>query len=198
MKLRNVFSVLVLALTGMVSNNAFAVVVWNTDTCGSPDRIATMSDALHCAYGNGNPDGTTINGHYGDVWVDAGEVVASTPDGADGYLTATSNEGWGAIPNSGTWEIDASFWGLYDSAVITMHVGNGGGDPDHWAWFMNDGATSGTWSLDFLPDGLTGGGGLSNIRLWGVEGETSVPAPGAALLLGLGLIGLVGLRKKVS
>lgn len=189
------FALLVL---GMVSSNASAVVVLNTDTCGAPDRTATMTDALHCAYGNGNPGADTIAVHYGDIWVDAGEVVDTTPGGADGYLTATSNEGWGNIPNSGTWEIDAAFWDLYDSAVISMHVGNGGGDPDHWAWMMNDGATSGTWSLDFLPDGLTGGGGLSNIRLWGVEGETSVPAPGAAILLGLGLIGLVGMRKRRS
>lgn len=197
MKIKNLMSVMALVLLGMVSNTAFAIVVLNTDTCGEPDRTATMSGALHCAYGLNNPDADTINGYYGDVWADAGEL---TGDGTDGFLSATSDAGWGAIPNSGTWAIDASFWDLYDSAVITMHIGNGNGDPDHWAWSMMDGATAGTWSLDYTygPDTSTNGGGLSNIRLWGVQGQTSVPAPGAAILLGLGLIGLVGIRKKIS
>lgn len=204
MKIRNLLSILALVFMGISSNNALAIVVLNTDTCGVPDRTGTMTDALHCAYGSGNPDGSTIAGHYEDVWGDAGEL---TGNGTDGFLSATSDGGWGNIPNSGTWEIDASFWTLYDSAVITMHIGNGGGDPDHFAWLMNDAAASGTWSIDFVggmdacaedPNCSTIGGGLSNIRLWGVSGGTSVPAPGAAFLFGLGLLALVGMRKKIS
>lgn len=39
-------------------------------------------------------------------------------------------------------------------------------------------------------------GAISHVAIYG--GTASVPAPGAAILLGLGLIGLVSMRKKVS
>jgi hypothetical protein len=44
---------------------------------------------------------------------------------------------------------------------------------------------------DFWPEE----GAISHVSIYG---GTAVPAPGAAFLLGLGLIGLVGMRKKVS
>ena len=78
-----------------------------------------------------------------------------------------------------------------------MHIGNGGGDPDHWAWLLDANALSGTWSLDYTyaPNTSTKGGGLSNIRLWGVSGG-SVPEPSTIVLLGLGILGLVLARRR--
>ena len=168
------------------------------DTCGSPDRIATVSDAAQCAYGPGNPDATDITSYYGDTWINAGELTA---DGTNGFLSATSDVGWGVIPNSGTWSIDAGFWDVYTHAVITMHVGDGAGDPDHWAWLMVDGDIGGTvddiWSLGYLPDGTNQGGGLSNIKLWGAAG-TAVPEPGMVALLAIGLLGMVVARRRMK
>lgn len=173
------------------------------DTCGVPDRVATLTGAVQCAYSPDNtvtpvydPNGTLkaedITHFYGDVWESAGELAGS--NGTDGFLTATSAVGWGSIPNNGTWAIDAAFWTMFDSAVITMHVGGGQYSPDNWAWLMSDGAESGTWDLSKLNPS-SNGGGLSNIVLWGVRGE-NVPEPGVVALLAIGLLGMVAVRRK--
>ena len=165
----------------LVSNLAIANPIAG-NTSGEPDRTATLVDADQCAYGIGNPDATDIASYYGEDWASAGEL---TGNGTNTYLSATSDDGWGNIPNSGTWEIDDSFWDVYDQAVITMHIGDGNGDPDHWAWLVLDGTTSGTWEVDFTyVDGTsTKGGGLSNIRLWGANTGTTVAEPGTGALV---------------
>lgn len=191
MKFGKLIGTAFIALMAMTSTSVWATVV-SGDTCGVPDRVATLSDAAYCAFGSGNPDGSTVASYYGNTWGNAGELIT---DGTNGYLTATSDIGWGTIPNSGTWEIDSSFWSVYDSAVISIHIGNGNGEPDHWAFLMNDNATSGTWSVDYIIGGTQKGGGLSNIKLWGVR-KAEVPAPAALALMGLGLLGLGVVRRR--
>lgn len=162
------------------------------DTCGVPDREATLSSAAQCAYGSGNPDATDIVSYWGDTWTNEGEL---TSDDTNKYLTASSDVGWGAIPNNGDWSIAADFWTIYDSAVITMHIGNGAGDPDHFAWLMDSNSTSGTWSVADITGGTGKGGGLSNLKLWGA-GTASVPEPSIIALFGLGLLGLGFARRR--
>lgn len=185
---------MIAAVLTVFSINVYANPIAGT-TCGVPDRTGTLTAAEQCAFGLGNPDATDIASYYGDIWVSAGEL--EDENGTDGYLTATSDIGWGVIPNSGTWGIDASFWTMFDSAVISMHIGEGGGDPDHWAWLIADNDLSGTWSIDFVgcDECSTKGGGLSNIKLWGVRGG-SVPEPSIVALLAIGLLGMVVARRK--
>jgi hypothetical protein len=77
-----------------------------------------------------------------------------------------------------------------------MHVGNGGGDPDHFIWQVEQDELSGTWSY---TRGNTGGGGLSNLKLYTAGTGTSVPDAGTTLvLLGGSLIGLGALRRRFS
>jgi len=171
------------------------------NTCGEPDRQATVDLAIQCAYAptttapiydpNGTLSAADIAYFYGDTWENAGSLTAN---GTNGFFSATSNAGWGAIPNSGTWAIDSSFWAQFDKAVISIHVGSGQFAPDNWAFLMLDGALSGNWSLDLINLDATGGG-LSNIKLWGVRGET-VPEPGIVALLAVGLLGMVVVRRK--
>ncbi len=171
------------------------------DTCGVPDRTATLSASDYCSYGEANPDADDILGYYaGDAWLNEGEL---TGDGTDDYLSATSSIGWGSIPNNGTWGIDSSFWTMYDQAVITMHVGHAGdAAPDHWAWLVTAGELTGTWSLDFAGpcDGEGAvdcrGGGLSNIKLWGRGEGTTIPEPSILWLMGAGLLGMGVLRRR--
>ena len=174
------------------------------DTCGDPDRTGTLTGAAECAYAddpgvidaNGTLKDTDLAILYGDTWTDAGELTAS---GTSGYLTANSDT-WGSFPNSGTWSIDASFWTVYDKAIITIHVGGGQYDPDNWAWLMIDNAASGTWSVNWTASCIAecqGGGGLSNIKLWGAgEGDMRMPEPGTLALLGLGLFGMGVVRRR--
>jgi len=192
-----------IAMMGLVlfSVNATANPV-SGNTCPDPtvaneERTATLTNSQECAYGLGNPDATDLGGYWaGDTWIKVSEL---TGDGTDSYLTVDGGS-WGNIPTSGTWSISDSFWETYEEAVISMHVGEGSGNPDHWAWLIVDQANSGDWSLYFtdpcqVVGGCAGGGGLSNLKLWGRGTGTGVPAPGVLGLMALGLFGITFARR---
>lgn len=160
-------------------------------TCGSAQRTATLTAASSCVTGPGNPQAGDIRAAYsGELWIPAGNL--SDRNGTNDLLTVTVTSGqWGGSNASGQWGISPTFWSTYGEAVISLHVGNGGGDPDHWAWLLTPSTLSGSWAYSRLAGG---GGGLSNLRLWG-RGEArpvSVPEPSATLLLGVALAGLLG------
>ena len=183
---------LVLA-TFSVGSSATPVTV-SGDTCGAPNRTATFSDATSCTY----EDGTNFNNvadintlFPGNTWASAGEL---TGNGTNSFFTVNATAGsWGSAPVSGTWAIADSFWDSYAEAVVSMHVGQGGGAPDAWAWEMTSGASSGTWSYSILSGT---GGGLSNIKLFGRGTPVTVPEPGTLALFGIGLMGLIGLSRR--
>ncbi len=194
------------ALIGLLSASSFAMA--GTITCGDGTgaggvdivRTATLGDATACETGTGNAQLSDIQSYYGDTpaW---SNVAALIDDGtfppttaSDGVFSLELTTGiFGSQAVEGTWQIASSFWDNFSEAVISMHVGNGGGDPDHWAWKLEDGATSGTFSYEKLS---LGGGGFSNLHLWGRGDGTSVPAPASITLLGLGLLGLAAVRRR--
>ena len=189
MKFRTMVNFTFLVAGLVVFSNASAGAI----TCGGAplDRTATLTSATSCTEGLGNPGLADILADYsGESWSGAGQLVV---DGTNDYLTVSLTSGsWGAAPIEADWEISSDFWSNYAEAVISIHVGNGAGDPDYFAWSIMDNATTGTLSYEILTGN---GGGLSNMKLWG-RGTASVPAPATVALLGLGLMGLVLSRKR--
>ena len=173
--------------------------------------MATLDSATSCTTANGLiiNNSASLNGVLGTsyAWVLEGTLspeAGTTGSLTDDLLTITLLTGsWGHSPVTGTWAIDPSFWNPlnYTIAAITMHAGEGNGDPDAFAWLITPGATSGTFSYEDL-DGT--GGGLSNFRLFGTEPRTTtngtptttntVPEPNHALLMVVGMLSVLALR----
>ncbi len=179
-----------------------------TISCGNQYRTATLTSAELCYIGSGNTKESDIENYFGGDWDHLGGVAGADKAAGTlnfGYLTVTLLTGtWGSGgPITGTWAIDSSFWTVYGKAALSIHVGNGRYDPDHFAWSISEGNTSGTWSYTKLSGN---GGGLSNMHLWG-SGEplvkepeppvTQVSEPNVALLLVLGLLSMFIARRRV-
>lgn len=169
-------------------------------SCGNQYRTATLASAELCEIGSGNTKESHIEEYFGGDWDGLGGVAGA--DGTagslnNGFLTVTLLSGtWGSGgPISGTWAIDEDFWTVYGKAALSIHVGHGKYDPDHFAWSITDGNTSGTWSYAKLSGN---GGGLSNMHLWGSgEPVTQVSEPNVVLLLMMGLLSMFVARRRV-
>ncbi|HEU5124430.1 MAG TPA: hypothetical protein VFW05_10240 [Verrucomicrobiae bacterium] len=168
-------------------------------TIGSAQRTGSLSSATQGATGSGtgNLDASTVNAAFGDSWTEVGHLDPGTGLN-DGFLTITLTSGaWGANNVAGTWAIAPSFWTTYGDAVIGWHVGNGSGDPDFFMFLIEHGQTSGTWSYDRLSGG---GGGFSNMQLFGSgKPTTRVPDGGlTVLMLGSALTGLGAIARRIK
>ena len=183
-------------------------------TLGGPlptARTATLSDAVPGSgvTGSGNASVTNVDAAYvGDgAWTERGSVEGGNAGPGtinDRMLTVQVLSGnWGSNgPLSGNWTInDPTFWTSYAEGAISLHVGNGNGEPDHFIWKLTPALLSGTWSYD--GTGIRGGG-LSNLKLYstGIGRSTNgnpVPDGGATIaLLGLSLLGMTAARKAMS
>ena len=171
----------------------------------SLDRTAGLGDATSVNVGTGNATAAVVNatlptGNALDPWVERGSVAGGNAGPGvivDGDLTVEVLTGnWGSSgPITGKWTINnINFWSTYGYGAISLHVGNGQGDPDHWIWELANGAMTGTFDYEDF-DGR--GGGLSNLKLYSHgEGRTNMPDGGASVaLLGLGLAGLGASRR---
>lgn len=184
MRLKTLLSLLTLVAAGTPSLT-HAVAITLPGVSGY-QRTATLDSATSGTFGTGPGNIFAVEGATGL------DLTAS-----DGLFTVNILSGaWGSTAASGTWTIGSSFWSTYADAVISMHVGNGGGDPDFFAWVIERGQTSGTWSYTKL----TGhGGGLSNLHLYGSGVASRVPDSASTLALlgvGLGALGIFARRRK--
>ncbi len=165
-----------------------------------PGRVATLSDATTGATGLGNGTDAAVNANPTfSPLPDFTERAERTSAGTTGiFSVAVTSGSFGSSPVAGTWTInDPNFWTTYGFGVISMHVGNGGGNPDHFIWLLEPNKLSGTWSY---TAGNTNGGGLSNLKLMSSgQGTTRVPDAGSTLLLlGFALSGIGAARRALS
>lgn len=160
------------------------------------ERVATLDSATICKTGNDDNihSPAQVSALFGGTWVKEGEV---TGNGTNDLFTVTLTSGsWGNNNVAGNWSINSSFWSAYGMAVITMHVGNGNGNPDYFAWSITPNQLSGTFNYKDL-DGR--GGGLSNLFLFGSgKPDIRLPEPNIALLLMVGLCSVFCVRRRVS
>lgn len=165
----------------------------------SNERVATLDDAVLCVTRNG-PNANINSGaeleplipdlyDFGEPWFKEGEL---TGVGTNDLLTVDADS-WGQDV-TGTWYIDASFWTMYSRAVITMHVGEGNGNPDAFAWLITPEEITGSFSYQDL-DGR--GGGLSNMFLFGSGTPREIPEPQLAFLLLMGLASMFVARRRI-
>ncbi len=194
----------VLAFYSMPHLNAASV------TLGGPlptARTATLASAQagagNSGTGSGNATAAVVSSLFGAPYTERGDVAGGSggPGSyANGLLTVQVLTGsWGSKgPLTGNWAISAPFWASYPNAAISMHVGNGGGEPDHFIWKITPGAQTGTWSYN--GTGL-GGGGLSNLKLYSNGTGPPPPPPGVPdggttlVSLGIALLGLGSMRR---
>lgn len=203
MKKSTITKILACTIGLWASHSAHAISL----TLGGPlpnFRTATLSDAVAGSglTGSGNATVTDVENGYGGDWTERGSVEGGTAGPgtiSDGMLTVQVLSGnWGSNgPLSGNWTVnDPTFWTSYAQGAISLHVGNGGGEPDHFIWKITPGLFSGTWSYD--GTGLNGGG-LSNLKLYSEGTGTTVPDGGATMaLLGLSLLGMTAVRKAMA
>ena len=108
------------------------------------------------------------------------------PYEGDFALTITSSDGY----YSGTWATSPSSW------VVSFYTVKAG---RQFALYKVDpAAASGTWSTeDLLVGNGPNGGNQPVISHFGaVANNTAVPEPATLILLGLGLLGIAGIRKR--
>lgn len=207
MKMLGSVVVACLAMSGAQAEAA-SITCPNIGATPTPDRQFTLGDAVGCYYGNAdNPDATLIantvvGGTVAADWEKEGELTSAGSN--DLFIVTVTSGSFGSVPVGGTWSIASSFWHTYDRAIISVHVGQGSGNPDWWLFDILPGATSGTW--DYTR--LTGqGGGLSNMKLWGTGdpyctdngcGDETIPEPTTLALFGLGLLGAGIARRRLK
>jgi hypothetical protein len=189
-------SLLAAALAVSLSNLNAALITLGGPLPGA--REAALSDAqsgaANSSTGTGNATVDEVEAAFGGDWT---ERASATSPGTSGWLDVVVNSGsFGTTPAAGTWSINnANFWTSFGEGAISLHVGNGGGDPDHFIWKLTQGAMSGTWSYNGTSEELRGGG-LSNLKLYSTGTGNRVPDGGTSIaLLGMALIGLGGARK---
>ncbi|MEQ8205928.1 MAG: PEP-CTERM sorting domain-containing protein [Woeseia sp.] len=182
---------LFITLSGLVMAFAGNVSQATPITCGNSARTATLDSAESCVTSadtgstRNNPNASDIGAAFPlEPWTALGDIPVNITSGRFGANSVDLD-----------WNLDSDIWSEWGELVVSIHVGRGQSNLSWFAWLITPFNTSGTLSYDRLSGG---GGGFSNIKLWG-RGEptmSQVPEPASLFLLGLGLAGIGVARRK--
>ncbi len=104
------------------------------------------------------------------------------------FLTGGTRDESGII--SGNWDAGED-WSASDPIYYSFKASN------DFALYYANGETSGNWTIDWTAGNSGKSPDLSHISFWTAEGNTNpVPEPGTLALVGLGLAGIAGYRRK--
>lgn len=199
MKRISLLGALVLAIAAMVPSTVAATLFPMTV---APDGKVTYSGTQRSAWlkaglsgwamgeVTGTVQATTVADRFGGTWLKEGELTS--PGSNDLFTVELTSGTWGIGPTYGTWAIDSSFWSTYGRAVISMHVGNGAGNPDWYLWEVKTNETAGTF---FYHRHAGNGGGMSNLFLWGSGTPQRTPDAGSTLVLVGGLLSVLAFTR---
>ena len=210
----------VLAATAPLSGAAYAAACTGVSTGNADTSDVTLGAVAsdQCLIAVGNPQGqgqgdgnpSVFSGTFGTGWSLLAKVGGSAiVEGSQPFSVGTSNFSVTFVRDAGnktgTWSLTSSLAGTVD-LVFAMHASNRSGSFlfDNEA-FLAGTQKSGDWKIEWENNGGNASD-YSNLTLFYRDPSfpnpnpgpgPSVPVPGSIALLGLGLVGLGLVRRKI-
>ena len=180
------------------SSGASAAMCTSSGVVGPKTVTASLDGAISSTVGSAAGDGCTamadgnlaqpgpIN-EFGYTW-NLIQKDVEADDGSAGALIIADTSGDSSDSKTGTWTIDLTKTGAYDTFVVGLKPDGG------FSYYQVGGTLSGTYGVP--PSGISGdlSHGLSHANLYGRI--AAIPIPAAAWLFGSALLGLVGIKRR--
>ncbi|MDX1756401.1 MAG: PEP-CTERM sorting domain-containing protein [Marinobacter sp.] len=173
----------------LLGNQALAAsVLCSTDPTKNRLSVDDSQVSACLASGTGNLTGELHN----DLFLNSSAGADYEPAGKQPSFDNPFNIAYSQTGEAGSWSFDSSFWNTYNSGAIAFKFGTGN-QPDEWfVYSLQLGMTGGDWA--FINE-YGRGGGLSHVNLYGAS-PVPVPEPGTLALLGLGILGVAGRKRR--
>jgi hypothetical protein len=188
--------------TNLVVNGGFEspviYTVYVTDI--TPTGWTGMGDLVQQGYAG------AVNSGDGNQWFDLNPGTSTSTGtsqnislnaGTDYLFSFLYDGGGGGTTTQISFSLQSGLGSLLSGAVSTASMNVYGGTP--WSTYSTtfDPSISGLYTLTFVPNGAWSGGFIDAVTISPTGTPTpGVPEPTTILLLGLGLIGVAGIRRK--
>lgn len=181
-------SMAIFALTLLVGSFAVSSTQAGVISC-QPESLPLVSNTVSCEKSSANQDFLNTN----PMTVNQ-EAFFGFSDWT--YISRTDMaDGQG---QSGNWSVNGNLWNSYSSLLLVFKDGK---DTTLLGYLAKDNATSGTWEspfrepeFDFNPDNKIKN--VSHITYYARGLVTSLPEASSLMLLALGLLGLLAMRRR--